>query len=137
MLKMAWLLVVVVAVACGGGQRDPETVREYLGLVCELEEDLPKAKTWGEYIKWAEPQSEEFRQITPPDVIKEYHLAALAAMDATVTFAKNQDERTVYNPFELRGPLMVYGKALEGATSRLPQEVQYAIEDFDCDARGG
>lgn len=127
--------LMVLAAACGGGTA-ALTLDEYaewcgMGLV---NDDLPDldSTTWDEATAVLERLLGEATAINPPDEVREYHDGLIAAIQALVAVAREEDQDAAYSPFALFGVLLIVGGIFEEAERSLSASTRAALEAGDC-----
>ena len=80
----------------------PMTVEEYAQAACRPQ-DLPDDATWKETVEVLEEQIERVKDIVPPAAVRDFHLAATAAIRETIDAINelDPDMNAMTNPYEL------------------------------------
>ncbi len=105
-LLLTLLLLVLALLGCGG-EEEPSTELSVFGYAyhaCYEENPPPDPvrndDTWGEVKgRWQE-RLERMERTTPPESLKDYHLAAIAYLRVVLNEWESLDDDTAYNPYE-------------------------------------
>ena len=124
----------VLVAACGG--TTALTLDEYIEW-CEMPRanddlsDLDSA-TWGEATAVFEHWLNEATTLNPPDEVREYHNGSIAAFQALVAVAREEDQDAAYGSFALLGVLLLVRGIVEEAEQSLSANTRAALEAGGC-----
>ena len=90
-------VMVMLAVLAGCGEDEPLTVQQYAETVCSaLGGDFRWTLTHGEMVQHHARRS-ALVDVKPPDELREYHQAQVAAAEAVLAFADDQPQKDEVN----------------------------------------
>ena len=90
------------------------------------------SNTWGDYTSALENLLGEVRSIDPPQEVAEYHAGFIAAIQALLAVAQQEDENEISNPFALLGAGLLLVGIVEEAEQSLSPSTRAALEEGGC-----
>ena len=90
------------------------------------------SNTWGDYTSALENLLGEVRSIDPPQEVAEYHAGFIAAIQALLAVAQQEDEKEISNPFALLGAGLLLVGIVEEAEQSLSPSTRAALEEGGC-----
>ena len=131
-------LFIVVLISCGTSQPTPTpkpmTIVEYAAAVCDPV-DLPDSATWRQARAKLQADIDRTKGINPPTAVRDYHLAAVAAIKETLDATVDLDQDALVNTYELldNEGFMTKALVLEGVTEGLDPETRQILQTAGCD----
>ena len=129
-------VMVMLAVLAGCGEDEPLTVQQYAETVCSalggdfIDDDVD---TWGD-VSSTMREGLALVDVKPPDELREYHQAQVAAAEAVLAFADDQPQKDEVNPFMfLAAPnILALGMALDVADESLDDDTRSVLVEHGC-----
>ena len=124
-------------IGCGGeGTGKILTVAEYASMCGSIESvaSTDGQTTWGDVVSSLESALKKLRDHEPPEVLREYHLGQLAALERVVEFAKDRDANEMADPFAVFSDRSVLASSMAMVATgyELPLDVQETLEEHGC-----
>lgn len=117
-----------------GSEPKPMTLQEYAKTICVLENAGDDAETWGDMADALQGAIDAYESVSPPEDVREYHLAVLAGFKSVHESAKGKDADAQANPFELiaEPSMLVLGVAITSAEDSLDADTRAVLVTHGC-----